>query len=84
MILILFKIQPVKSHHHYTIAKVWVNNNNTESAEAQATKKLSSDGYKIKEHIETTPTQKDDYFPPCNSLDTFIQAEQDGIAVLYS
>ena len=84
MIFLLFEIQLSANNQHYKTARVWVNDNQHESAQALATTKLSADGCIIITIIENTTTQKDDYFPPCSSLDAFILAEQNGIAVLYS
>ena len=83
MIIIMFEIQQATKTHH-KVAKVWVNSNHHEPAEALAIKQLIADGYEINTVIENTITHKDDYFPPCTSLDAFLRAERDGIAILYS
>lgn len=49
-----------------------------------AADKLDVDGWEIVNVIEWEHTEKDDYFAPCSSLDAFICAEKDGIAVRYS
>lgn len=84
MILILFEIQQATCNPQHKVAKVWVNSNHHESAEALANKQLVADGYKINAVIENTTTHQGDYFPPCTSLDAFLKAERDGIAILYS
>ena len=84
MTLLLFEIQKIESNRHLSIAKVWVKDENHELSEDKAIQKLTEDGCIIDSIIEITTTQKDDYFAPCASLDAYMLAESDGIAVIYS
>lgn len=84
MILILAEIKFSSNGNTYNLAKVWVDEDDADIAETQARNLLMDAGCTIQLIIENITTDKDDYFPPCTSLDAFIRAEQHGIAVLYS
>ena len=84
MTLLIFEIQKIESNKHFSIAKVWVNDENYELSEVQAIQKLTEDGCIINSILEITATQQDDYFAPCTSLDAYMLAERDGIAVIYT
>ena len=84
MTLLLFEIQKIELGEHFSIAKVWVNDDNHQLSEDRAVKKLSEDGCTIDSIIEITATQQEDYFAPCSSLDAYMLADRDGIAVIYS
>lgn len=84
MTLLLYEINKIESGKGYTVAKVWVKDENHEFSEDKAVKKLIDDGCTINSVIEITTTQQDDYFAPCTSLDAYMLAEREGIAVLYS
>lgn len=84
MILILAEINLTSNNNTYSLAKVWVDKSDADMAEVLAISLLKDAGCTIKCIIENTTTTKDDYFPPCTSLDAFMLAEQDSIAVLYT
>jgi len=84
MILIIAEIHLPTNTEAYTLAKIWVNNNNDNEAETLALTKLTDDGCSGIRIIEATATEKDDYFAPCTSLDAFIRAQQEHIAIIYT
>lgn len=80
MILIVCEIKPGDAA---SVAKVWVNTHDATVAETLARQALREAEHSIQRIIEAIPTEKDDYFAPCTSLDAFVRAELEGICVLY-
>ncbi|MDH5571015.1 MAG: hypothetical protein OEY89_04565 [Gammaproteobacteria bacterium] len=66
------------------IVKIWINTDDINSAQTIALNRLNQEGIEVTSTVEIIETDKGDYFPPCSSLDAFMQAELEGIAVLYS
>ena len=83
MILAIFNIKPANNTAP-NIAKIWINTDDINSAQTTALEKLIQEEIEVISIIEIIETNKSDYFPPCTSLDTFICAEREGVAVLYS
>lgn len=44
---------------------------------------MEAEGFKILTILECEKTEKDDYFAPCQSLDVFMRAEKEGVAIRY-
>ena len=83
MILAIFNIKPANNTAP-NIAKIWINTDDINSAQTTALEKLTQEEIEVISIIEITETERSDYFPPCVSLDTFMCAEREGVAVLYS
>lgn len=66
------------------LASVWVDVADQTEAEQRARAALSEHGHVVTEILENALTSRDDYFPPCKSLDAFEQAEREGLALIYS
>ena len=64
--------------------KVWVDTHDLDEAKSKALDKLEQEGVEVLSVVEVVVTDKSDYFPPCTSLDTFVRAETEGIAILLS
>ena len=64
--------------------KVWVDTHDLDEAKSKALDKLEQEGVEVLSVVEVAVTDKSDYFPPCTSLDTFVRAETEGIAILLS
>jgi len=62
--------------------KAWVDTDDLEEAKIKTLHKLAQEGMEVLTIVEAVKTERNDYFPPCTSLDTFIRAEQEGIAIL--
>ena len=80
MYLAVFEIN---DKHHQT-AKVWVDTHEAGLAQDKARDKLQQKNIEIITMTELIETVREDYFPPCTSLDTFEKAKQEGIAFLLS
>ena len=80
MIFLLFELNS-KNH---SSASVWVDTNDTEAAKEIAKEKLAAEGYTDCSLLDAMSSTKDDYFPPCTSLDAFVRAEQEGYAINFS
>jgi len=61
----------------------WVNTDSCKEANKIIAEKLLGEGLVVISVIECAQTEKDDYFAPCKSLDAFLCAEKDGIAIRY-
>ena len=55
-----------------------------DEAKSKALDKLEQEGVEVLSVVEVVVTDTSDYFPPCTSLDTFVRAETEGIAILLS
>lgn len=66
------------------MVQAWIRTSCREQARTAAEQQLHIDNCSIIKLIECTSTTRDDYFPPCRSLDAYLEAEQHGIALRYS
>lgn len=82
MILAILKIKSSTNTSSNT-AKVWINTDDIDSAQTMALNTLKQEKIEVISIIDIIETDKSDYFPPCTSLDTFMLAELEGVAVLY-
>lgn len=82
MILTICKIKP-NNKTSSCDAKVWVDTHDHDEAKSKALDKLEQEGVEVLSVVEVVATDKSDYFPPCTSLDTFVRAEAEGIAILF-
>ena len=84
MIFSVFQIVSNTDNTSISIAQVWIDTLKLDEAMSLAAQALETDGWCMRKLIEITTTTKDDYFSPCQSLDAFLRAEQDGLAIRYS
>lgn len=83
MIFLLFDL-PTDNPAGHGSASVWVDSDDIATACKQAEDKLRSEGHAVFTLLDAMPSSRDDYFPPCQSLDAFNRAEKEGIALRYT
>ena len=79
----MLEIQSKDCGNKYSGAQAWVKASTQEDAYMIIAEKMEAEGFKILTILECEKTEKEDYFAPCKSLDAFICAEKEGIAIRY-
>ena len=64
------------------VLRCWINVAHSSRAEAAVRKELANRGFDVVAVEACTATTREDYFPPCESLDAFERAEEQGFSYL--
>ena len=70
--------KPEEKESSSIAVQCWIKGNNEDEVIIKANEDLAFKGWKIIEIKEIFPTSEDDYFPPCNGLDSYRKAEISG------
>jgi hypothetical protein len=84
MIFLVASIQGLDAGKPSSTLQAWVNTDSHDQALATINDLIATEGGQILSIIESTVTIQDDYFPPCKSLDAYMEAELEDIALRYS
>lgn len=82
MIFLMIEIESKSGAGKRDSVRAWVNTMDMKKAIVKADEYLAVKGWKISHVIASEHTERSDYFRSCTGYESFIQAEEHGVAVL--
>lgn len=82
MIFLLVEIESKSDAKVRSTGRAWVNTFDMKNAVSVADDYLSREGWELCNVIASEETEKSDYFRSCTGFESYVRAEEQGIAVL--